>query len=237
MAAGTAVSDATAFALARVEQGWDTVANAHFTGLEYGLRATCDDWATAGTMSQSTSFQANLAGAGGDQAVVMVTRFGDLDAASAGVTAAPSATWSGQADDSVLLSATLLWEPSRFAGAACLAPAQQEHPGVTVAAALALEAHCDDLAAKMGPFGACNVQCVEQLCDAAIQARWTAALETSQQTGTLNQLVVQASAAATVGDLAQPVILTGHWLGQVSDTSVQLALKGGALEAMQVTAP
>jgi hypothetical protein len=216
----------------RVEQSWDALADQHFTSLGTSLRATCTAWATMGLAMQPTSVQANLVGGQGGPVAITVTQLGNLDATTAGCAAAPGATWTSQPDDSVLLSGTLLWEPSRFAGAASLAPALAAHPGAaSVADALALEADCHGLASGMGAFGSCTVDCVEKLCDTAIAQRWTAALAASAKAAALGQIVVQASAAATVGDEAQVVTLDGHWQGKISGVSTELALKGGTVEA------
>jgi hypothetical protein len=234
MAAAT--TDSATFAALREQDNWDMAADAHFSALPKSLRATCTTWAAEGTAMQPTSFQANLVGAAGGQVVVTVMSFGNLlDAMTAGVTVAPGATWSGQPDDSMLLNATLLWEPSRFAGASSLGPAQAAHMGVqTVGAALALEADCPGLAAKLGAFGSCSLSCVEKLCETAIASRWGAALDASKKAAASGMVVVQASGACTVGDIAEPLTVNGHWQGQLSAPTSQLPVKTGSLTAVKV---
>jgi len=228
MAALTPSTESAAFTLARQEQGWDLLSQAHFAALPEGLRATCSTWATTGAAQAPTSIVATaVGGAAAGEVTVAVTQFAGFDPTAAGVTTAPGATWSGQTGDSILLGATLLWQPSLFAGAASLAPALLAHPGAsTVAEALALSADCHGLATAMGAFGSCPVDCVEQLCRAAIASRWTSALAASSQATTPAQIGIQASGAATVGDVAQPLTLTGHWLGNLGDGSVTLAVMG-----------
>ncbi len=228
----TVTTDAAGFASARVSQGWDALADAHFAALPQSLRTTCGDWATAGLALQPTSVQASLAGAQGDALTVDVLQLGNLDAPTAGLTAAPGASWSGEAGDGVLLSAVLVLEPSRFAGASALAPAEAAFPAATtVSGAMSLAADCHGLAAALGAFDTCTTDCVESLCDAAIAARWQSALAASANASAPGKLVIQGSASATVGDLAQPVTLTGQWDGTMTIGSGSLALKNGTLTA------
>jgi hypothetical protein len=237
MAAATTAADAANFANLRVEQSWDALADQHLAGLGKGLRETCGAWAAAGAALQPTSFQAGLVGDAGGHLLINVTQFGNLDPASAGVGVLPGATWSGLPDDSVQLTGSLLWEPSRFAGVSSLASAKAAHPtAATVAAALAAEADCHGLAVSMGAFGSCTVDCVEKLCDAAIASRWTAALETSKKTASLGHLVIQGSGKTTVGDIAQPITLDGQWQGQIGTATALAPIKGGAVMGAQAQA-
>jgi hypothetical protein len=232
MQAATPASDLTAFLTDRADLDWDHLASTHFASLDHSLRTTCGTWATAGTAEQPTGFQASVTGGSLPGALSFTaTQLGDLDAASAGVTTAPGATYSATAGDAVQFNATLLWEPSSFAGAASLLPAQQAQPNATsVAGALALVADCHDLAMDMGGFGQCAVACVESLCDQAIASRWTAALAVSKSATTPAEIAIQAAATATVGDLAQPLTLQGQWQGSLGDGVVVVPLKNGTLQ-------
>jgi hypothetical protein len=108
------------------------------------------------------------------------------------------------------------------------------HTGAaSVDAALAQKADCAGLAAALGAFGACDLTCVEGLCAQAIAARWSAALETSQKTGALGSLTIQGSGKTTVGDLAQPLTLTGVWQGELATAGAEASVKGGSLSASQ----
>jgi hypothetical protein len=238
-AAITTPSDLTAFLTDGANQNWDALASTHFANLSRSLRTTCGTWATAGAAQQPTSFQATVTGGSLPGGLgFTVTRFGELDPASAGVTTAPGALYSAMADDAVQFNATLLWEPSRFAGAASLLPAQQAQPSATtVAGALALAADCHGLAMAMGGFGQCAVGCVESLCDQAIASRWTAALAASKNGQALAQLQIQAAATASVGDLAQPVALQGQWQGSLGDGAVAVPIKNGTVQPEQLPTP
>lgn len=237
MASLTPSSESAAFTQTRQEQGWDMLAQQHFAALPEGLRDTCQDWASAGAAAAPTSIVATAVGnTTAEDVTFTVTQFAGLEPAAAGVTTAPGATWSGQPGNSVLLGATLLWQPSLFAGAVCLAPALAAHPGVTtVSQSLALSADCHGLAKVLGPFGSCAVDCVEQLCNSAIAARWTAALGASGQAATPPRITLQASGDALVGDVAQPVSLTGQWLGQLGDGTLTLSVMGDLTSMPLVT--
>lgn len=219
MAALTTGSNAAAFAAQRIDKGWDALATTHFAAQSPGLRERLELWAAAGLALQSPRFEALITSAGAaDPPSLTITRFGDVAPASAGVALGSTLTWSTEPGDKVLLGAALTWEPSRFAGAAALAAAQQDIAGAaTVAEALALAADCHGLATTLGAFGSCNVGCVEHLCADALGARFTAALGASAASGQLGTITVKASADATVGDRAEPVALSGHWIGEITD--------------------
>jgi hypothetical protein len=227
MAAAT--TDPATFAELRVDQSWDTLAEAHFDALPESLRDACGGWATAGVAAQPTSFKATLTGGSGGQLIITVDQFGSFANSAAGVSVMPGATWSGLADDSVQLNATLLWQPSRFAGVASLGPAVAATGASSVSDALASLADCPGLAATLGAFGSCDVACVANLCVQAIDARWTAALGASTKGAALGQLAIQGAGSCTVGDVAQPLTLTGAWQGQLGDPTIQVPLKGGSL--------
>jgi hypothetical protein len=225
-------TDPATFAALRVQLGWDALAESHLSALPKSLRDTCSAWATAGLAMQPATVQAGLVGGPGGALTITVTQFGSLDATTAGVSTAPGATWSGQPNDSVLLSGVLLWDPSRFAGVSSLVPAQTAHPDApTVASALAMAADCHGLAGAMGAFGTCAIDCVELLCDEAIAQRWTTALSASTAASMFGQLVIQASATASVGDVAEATMLDGHWQGKLNGASSSIAIKGGTLSA------
>jgi hypothetical protein len=223
MAALVPSTSAAAFTQSRIDKGWDAVAAQHFAALTPGLRQRVDAWVAAGLLLQTPAIEAGVLAVGKpDHPQVQVTRFGDVDPATAGVMPGPF-TWKPQPDDSLLLVGDLGWAPSRFAAAAALAAAQADFPAAqTVPGALAAAAACKTLASKLGAFGTCDAGCVEQLCDAALASRWNAALAAGA-TGTVG---IKASASATVGDAAQPTALTGHWVGAFSDGSVDATVMG-----------
>jgi hypothetical protein len=229
MAALVPASAAATFSTQRIDKGWDALAIQHFASLTPTLRERLELWAAAGLALQSPSFEAQLAS--GNPATLLVTRFGDLDGPAVGAGAPVPLTWSPQPKDTVLLSAGLVWEPTRLAGNAALAAAQQDVPGAAgVPDALAVAGDCAGLGAALGGFGSCDAGCVAQLCAAALGARFGAALGASLKAGQVGAIGVQASADATVGDAAQPQSLAGQWIGEFSD-GTPLVTVSGALTA------
>lgn len=229
-AAISAPSDLTAFMTDRSTMGWDALASAHFAGLSPGLIETCQTWAAAGVAQQPMSFQATLTGGSLPGEVgFALTRIGDLDQSSAAVTTDAAAPYSWLPGDTVQINAAVAWTPSAFAGAASLLPAQQAQPGAsTVAAALAIVADCHGLSLSMGSFGQCGSTCIEALCGQAIASRWTAALGLSGSAP--GHLQIQATATATVDDMAHPVALQGQWQGSLDDGVVTVAISQGTLQ-------
>lgn len=223
MAALVPAGDAAAFAQHRIDKAWDAIAEQHFAALAPGLRQRAAAWVAAGLLLQTPAIAASVVAHGKPgHPDVHVTHFGDVDPVAAGVV--PGAfKWSAQPNDSVLLVGDLTWAPSRFAAAAALLPAQQDFPmAVSVPDALVSAGACKALAMKLGSFATCDTACVEQLCGAALAARWNGALAT----GVTAKVGIKASAAATIGDAAQPKALTGHWVGKFSDGSVDAMVTG-----------
>lgn len=216
------------FAAQRIDKSWDALAAQHFAALSPGLRQRFDLWTAAGLSMQSPSFAASLtAGAAPGEAALALTRFGDVDAAAAGVPMGAKLAWNAEPNDTVLLAGAFAWEPSRFAGAAALAAAQADVVGAaSVPDALTTVADCEGLAGMLGGFTGCDVSCVEQLCVAALGARFAVALNASKQAGTLGEISLKASADATVGDAAEPTHLSGHWIGSISDGVLAVTVDG-----------
>jgi hypothetical protein len=228
MEALTPAANAAAFALERIDRSWDAIAAQHFAGLSPGLRPQLELWAAAGLAAESPSIAASLAaGPSPAEAAVTVTRFGSEDAAAAGVAPGAVFLWGAQPGDTVLLSGSLVWEPSRFAGAAALGPAQADVPAASsVADALGSLAACPDLAAALGPFGTCDVACVAELCGAAIAARFTGALSASSAAGLAGSVNIKATGSATIDDNATATGVDGHFIGTFSEGAVTVTVDG-----------
>lgn len=231
MQALVSAQDKAIFTQRRIDEGWDQIAAQHFAQQPTGLRERLESWMSTGLDTQSPSFEAILAaGATSGQVMLTPTRFGDADPQMAGMTDV-LASWSTEPQDSVLISASLEWEPSRFAGAAALGPALQDVPAASsVADALALAGDCSALASALGAFGSCDIACVRHLCSASIEARFGAALGASQEVGMLGEIIVKAAASATISDAAEPITLVGTWVGDFTD-GVSSAKVSGALTA------
>lgn len=216
-----------AFGVQRINKGWESLAATHFAAQSPGLRQQLELWIAAGLVQQSPSFEGALvSSAKPDVGTLAVTHVGSVEAADAGAEPDAPLTW-GTEGDKVLLATSISWQPSRFAGAAALGPAELDFPGASsVADALAQSADCAALATAMGGFEGCDVTCVEQLCTAAIAARFGVALAASQASGELATLSLSASANAVVGDHAEPITLEGHFIGDATYGTTSLSMMG-----------
>ncbi len=228
MQAQVAASEVSDFTQQRIDGGWDAISTAHFAALDVPLRARCEAWAMAGMLLQDSSFVVKVSpGSGAGEGQVTVVRFGSMSAYAAGASASGMFAWSAEADDSVQLGGGITFQPTRFAGASCLEPAQADVPAATSASdALATLADCPGLAAELGSFGSCGTACVEGLCRSAIADRWSRAVGSSASAGKLGTLTVAAAASATAGDEAEPVSLSGHWLGKIDDGTQSATVTG-----------
>jgi len=228
MAALVPPASSAAFDQQRIDKGWDAIASTHFAALSPGLKQQLALWTTAGLALEPPSFEAMLtAGADPAQAGVTVLRFGSVDPAQAGVPPGATFDWSQEPNDKMLIAGSIGWEPTRYAGAAALAAAQVDVPGAaSLGVALAAVGDCHGLGVELGGFGTCDAGCVEQLCSAALGARFGAALGASAKAGQLGKVGLKATAEATVGDTAEPVSLTGKWIGDIGDVAVDVSLSG-----------
>jgi hypothetical protein len=229
MAAGLAKADADAFAKQRAVAGWDASLEAKLADPASGLRYWMHAFAHAGLASQSPTMTARLTaipGADG-HALLELQRLGDVDASAAGVPAAHLVSWTANPDDTLQLGATLYWLPSRFVGAAALGSAKLALPAVkTMSDALATLASCSSVAAALGGAGACDVGCLESLCQDAMTARWALGLDASIVAGQVGDISVAATAAAELDDDARPTGFSGTWLGAVADGTASAAVQG-----------
>ncbi len=220
---------AAMFEAARAALGWNSLAAAHFEGLETSVRDRCGIWIGAGLPLQAHTIQAHLAAKSGAPGVaaVNVLTIGSVDAGSAGVPAASPFSWTANPDDTLILGGIVAWQPSRYVGAAAFAGAKIVQPTAqTMANALAQAADCAGLAAKLGGFGACDTACVEQLCVQALGDRWSLGLAASTDAGLLGHLSITASGPAQIDDTAKLRGFNGIWLGTVSDTLASAQVKG-----------
>lgn len=229
MGAATPVDQAALFDAARAAQAWDDLAAAHFSGLAMSLREREASWIAASLPLLTPEIKAHLAGkadAPGVAALSVLT-IGGIDATDAGVPAVSPFSWTADPADTLILGGTVLWQPSRFVGAAALAGAKIEQPAAqTMADALAQAADCPGLAAQLSGFGSCDLGCLEALCKKALDDRWSHGLAASADAGLIGHLTVTASGPAQIDDTAKPRGFKGLWLGTVSDTVVSAKVKG-----------
>jgi hypothetical protein len=217
------------FEAARTTLGWNEVTTQHFDGLENSLRERCTSWINAGLPLQAPVIKAHLAGKAGAPGVaaVNVLSIGSVDADAAGVPAASPFSWTADADDTLILGGIVIWQPTRYLGAAALAGAKENQPAAqTMSDVLSQAADCPGLAAKLGSFGACDTSCVEALCAKALDDRWSRGLSASSDAGLLGHLTITASGPAEIDDTAKLRGFAGHWLGTVSDSIVSAKVKG-----------
>lgn len=212
--------DPAAFAAARVAGSWDTIAYDHFGQLPSSIASRMEGWIDAGYSGAAPIVSGHLGAIDGvpGKALFTASQIGGLDADAAGAPPVHLVAWTALPDDKVLLSGTLFWLPSRFAGAACAVGAEQDLGVATpMADALAKTAECSDLAASLGGFDTCDVTCLDSLCKGALWSRWEDALDVSAVNGVAGTISIDATGEIKVDDVAVPVSLSGSWIGAVSD--------------------
>jgi hypothetical protein len=227
---GAAPGDqAIAFDEARKAQGWDALCAAHVAALPTSLRERTAAWIAAGMLAQAPRITGHLGAKGGSPgtAELRVLTIGSVDAAVAGVPPTSPFAWTADPDDTLILGGIVLWQPSRFVGAAGLAGAKLEQPGaVTMADALAHAADCSGLAAELSGFPTCDASCLAALCKKGLDDRWSLGLAASTDAGHIGHLTITASGPAQLDDTAEPSGVKGNWLGTVTDGVVAAKVKG-----------
>lgn len=228
--ASLAGSDAEAYESARGTNGFDGIAAAQWAAQGLSLRAKIDAWAIAGLpLGGDLGGSLVAEGAGTGKALLTLDTIGGLDAVAAGAAGGNQVTWTADPDDTVHLGGALGFAPARLAGAAALVAAMLEVPAATtVGEAMASLVDCPALAAQLGPFGSCDVDCHALLCAEALAARWQAGLTVTDTKNKLGKLSLNASGAAKVDDVATPVFFTGSWLGEAKTANATVKLAGKA---------
>lgn len=219
----------TAFAAARTAHGWDALASTHFAALDKPLRERVTSWITAGIPLEASTIEAHLGAKAGSPgtAELHVLTIGNVDSAAAGVPPAIPLSWTSDPDDTLILGGLVIWQPSRFIGGAALVGARIEQPAAaTIGNALAHAADCSGLAAKLSSFDACDVGCLEALCEKALEDRWALGLGASTAAGQIGQLTLNASGPAQIDDAARPLGFKGIWLGTLSNGVLTAKIKG-----------
>ena len=239
LASGDVMAQA-AFQSARKMGGWD-LAIGPVIGGPTGIRDWAKPWLAQGlgTLPSEQSFVGHLeASESAGTAWLTLNSVGGAPARVIGLGPANIASWSAEADDSVLLGTTFWFLPSRLATGLALAPAKAAAPGAaSVPDALAELLSCPDVAGALvsagsGPgeaFSGCDASCAEKLCIAGLHALWQSAADASALPGgTTAKLVITATAAAAVDDHAQPFSFSGKWVGTLDIGAKTLPVGGGA---------
>jgi hypothetical protein len=235
--ASLAGSDGPAYESARTAGSFDEIAGAHWSANGLALRDQVIAWALAG-LPVAGALEGALVGEGAStgKALLTLDSIGGIDAVTAGSTEAYEVTWTADPDDTVHLAGTVRFAPARFAGASALLGAKLVLPdATTVGEAMATLVDCPALAAQLGPFGSCNVDCHAALCADALATRWDAGLAATDPKSKLGKLSLNASGAAKVDDVATPVFFSGTWLGEAKAVGATVKLSGEATATAPVS--
>jgi hypothetical protein len=228
-AMGKLAANGAAFSAQRSAGSWDAVTTQHLSALGAPLRERINAYAAAGVPLGAHQITANLkatADAPGG-ATIAVTKFVGIDAGAAGIPPANAFSWTAEPDDSLILKGTLPWQPSRFVGAAAFVAAKKDAPSAAeMPDALASFADCKGLSAKLSGLSGCDAGCMQTLCHDALGTRWAGALQASVNAGWTGTLAITAAGPAELSARAEPIGLSGNWVGKVSDKIVQVSVKG-----------
>jgi hypothetical protein len=226
-----------AFALAREASGWDSsLVTSLGKGSDSRLISAVQRWSQQGRSALTARLVEARLTASDEPSVpkLVVSRIGGVPLADVDLSVTPE-SWTADSSDTLAFAVTLSWPPASLLTALAIAPAQVETGIGDVPEALAQVLSCDRVLSAMtaskGDASAafaelCDADCVSAHCAAALDSIWTRARDASgKDTVTLSIL---ASGAATVGDSAEAVALSGSWVGRLRAGSEPNAT-GGAI--------
>ncbi|AUX41993.1 hypothetical protein SOCE26_034180 [Sorangium cellulosum] len=211
------VDQVPAFAARRAALDWDATAQAHLAALSIPLRERCRGWARAGREALPLEIVGVLRGQEDTpgHARFEVSWLGSPTAESDGPTPAYSMSWTAESGDTLRLSGTLSWMPSRYLLGATEAVVAEEMPSAgSMPEALSAAAQCAELGASLGGYSGCDPDCMTALCAGGLKLRWHA---TMTQDGPPGEIVVNALGPAEINSAAVPEVWTARWLGTLSD--------------------
>ncbi len=206
---------------ARIAGGWDELVASYLLTNGVSLTDSLNSWIEQGlaiepftNQSLVDSQRTDVDGFG----ILAVEHVGGITPAQAGLPKEYLVPFAVDMDDAVRLGGTLFWMPSKYFGAAAARGATQQLPGSsTVGEALTELIGCDQLASLLGGFIECGTNCMQQLCEAAVESSWQLALAASTDTGMVGELTLEASGQAKFDDTALLTGFNGTWLGKVSN--------------------
>lgn len=235
-------SEKAAFTKARGSLGWDAITAAWLYG-HGSIRDLSQGWLQQGLPLTQKDVSVNLGSSTTlGSADVTVDSLGSIPASTAGISAPAPFTWTADQGDVLHIQGALQVLPTALAAAAANAIAVTAVPTSTdVPSALAIDLDCAGLGVAIASggyaFSTCDATCIKTLCSAGLAAMWTNAAGTSSALAQEILVTINASAAAIVGDYAEPVSFSGAWVGTVTAPSAKFASKGAASGAQSFLPP
>ena len=229
-AMGAASGNATAFASARTQKGWDSTTTSWLSQHLPSMHDRAATWLQGAAQAGVGDLTGRL---DGDAAKPVFTphALGQLDATAAGITAPLPFVWTGLANDVLSISGMVDAVPSELACAGADARARADVPQSSgVADALQGAIDCsglgDSLAQNGYAFGTCDGTCMSALCTTAIANLWSAGAAALSKTSDALLLSLSVAAPADVSDTPQVQSYAGTWVGAFAYGTSQVATKG-----------
>lgn len=233
-----------AFTEARLQNQWDGLVAAHFDALQMSnapIHAQIESWFDSGFAAEPPQLLGRLTAAGNVPGYAMfeLSKLGSAAAWEIGIPATHLMKWQAFPDDKVLLSGTLFWLPTRYAGAVVRRGALALSQDFTMGEVLGEAAGCATIADTLVGFGTCNQDCTIALCQKALEQRWALALDASAATGAIGEVQISsASGRAQISDVAVPIgIVDGSWIGTVTDGTAAVDIPASELKGKEAPLP
>jgi hypothetical protein len=231
-AMGAASTSPTAFASARNQKDWDATVATWLGQHTPSMHDRAAVWMTEAALGSVGDLTGHIVGAP-SKPVFTPLMLGALDAATSGVSAPEPFAWSGQPNDVLSLTGSIVVVPSELACAAADARARIDAPPAQgVASALVTAIDCSGLGTELAQggdvFAQCDASCVSDLCATALTTEWTAGSKSLSKTTDALTLSITVAAPVQVGDTADVESYTGTWLGSFSTNATNVSTNGVA---------
>lgn len=234
-------AEATLFESARQQNSWDQALVPTLGGAALApkaIRSLVEPWlAEAVTLlAGQDALRASLHSTGKKAGIasLKLESLAGIPSAELGTLGENQVSWEADPDDTVLLGTNpaILVLPSRLLGALAKGPAKTAVPAATsIPTAISELLSCTDVAQSLssaGTYSGCNQQCLESLCNSALETLWQSFLDSSAENWNVAKLSITATAAAVVDDDAAPVSFEGSWVGAFSLGQKSLPIGGAA---------
>jgi hypothetical protein len=227
-------ADQSQFDSLRATSGWDATAGTWMSAHLPSLNSRAGAWLTAAEGDGIGPLAMTIGnGTAAGTAPVTASGFGSLSWVAAGLLQPAPFQWTADANDTIHLAGAI-----DLASTPLLAHEADEHASDAdagasdVPSALALAIDCGGFATSLVgsgvSYGTCYAPCTANLCAAALAATWKSAAEPAPSGADVVHTTITASAPADVGDLAEPALLQGGWLGEISGPGVPPLPDGGS---------
>jgi len=231
-------SDPAAFDAASQSYQWQGAIETFYSDNSIDLCQALSSLAQDGLAAQPPQILGAVQSVGAPgYAMFTIQQVGSINVADLVIPSDYLMSWTADPDDTVRLGGTLFWLPTSYVAAAVEQLALGPYPPQTSFPEVLGElSQCPDIADLLSSSSGWEADPLAQLCIAALQNRWGAAIAAATTADLLGEIPLQASGAAQLDDVAAITGFDGSWVGNVTSGEVSAKVQGPA-SATSIPAP